>query len=134
MRSSPVDATTHLGSHRSESARFSGESIPVRRQAHLGAPNQSAARDDEAAREHLVAFTLLSWSRFPSDERLVDLEPSPASDTTVHRHLISGAQFDEISHHQRRCGDLLFGTVADDASGWCGEHPSRSRVHLARSS
>ena len=56
----------------------------------------AAARDDHAARQHLVADLLHDRFRFPGEERLVDLQAVARSQQPVGDELIAGVQRDEI--------------------------------------
>ena len=75
----------------------------------------AGARDDEAAREHLVARGLVERVALAGEQRLVDLEPVGGAHDAVARDLVAGAQLEQVvEHDHRRDRDLLDVPVAHD--------------------
>ena len=94
-----VDAAAQFGIHQRELAGLFGELGGVGFPADLGGPVRAAARDDEAARHHLVAGVLRDRVGLAGEQGLVDLEVGVLDDLAVDDDLVAGPQFDDVVEH-----------------------------------
>ena len=104
-----------------EPAGLGGEPARVRVRADPHRLERARPRDDDAAREDLVAGGLRDRVGLAGEQRLVDLEPVGFSCPTVGRDLVAGAQREEIVDHDRFDRDLGALAVAHDARLGCVE-------------
>ena len=101
-----VDAVDELGADEREPPGLGRELAGVGLGADLGRLEPARARDDEAAREHLRPRRLVDRVRLSGEQRLVDLEAVADRTIAVGRHLVAGAQLDEVVEHHVLDRDL----------------------------
>ena len=94
-----VDAAAQFGFHQRELAGFLGQLGGVGFPADLGGAVGTAARDDEAARHHLVAGILGDRVGLTGEQRLVDFQVGLLDDVAVDDDLVAGPEFDDVVEH-----------------------------------
>ena len=92
----PVDRRLDLRDRTRKGARLLRQTLSIDPLADRRGNHAPRTRDDARARQQLIALLLLDGARFASQQRLVDLKACRGEHRTIHAHLVTKRQIDDV--------------------------------------
>ena len=130
-----VDRAAQLRRDQREPLRLARELVRVRVGADARDLRIALARDDDRARQRLVAAALVDGIGLAGEHRLVDLQARASEHHGIGRHLVAGPQDEDVVERRRRAGAISsLGAVAAHAARGAFRSASRSSAAFARNS